>query len=986
MAENKFSLEDILSEYPSDGESPDEAALDDILNSYPATKNYEDSGLAEIFDSRNPTNDISLSGINISLEQDYPSPEEIRNSRPKSVHDIPEDQLTEEERIKKDKQIKYEIMSGDYDRKYMPDELKTEAELRAEREEKEAAEKKTKKTKVKPVKKRFDVDITEGIKGLRDIYDEEEDDFDKKYGSSPLLTDTDLIPKREKREIPFELEQPEGMSLSEKMEHQDEYEEKYASAEPKREHNKVKPEKVTPKKAVRERDPFDKYADDNDLDSILSQYEKPERPKTLARSDTSHLKGFTDIFNKLLAKEESGGEGSELLEESKKIKHQNTPSAIERKKISDIDLDLSDKLIQDTAQISRSKADTELEKMSALKERRSKKIKDFVLVGDEEENTEAEVAEEKENEEIDDFKSLEDAPDIEKHIAEQKGRLAGRLVVLFICFIASTYMAIANDFNLPVLETFTLINKRSQPDVFLFINSVIGVVAGFVASQTISSGISKLFSMKADCDTLSAMALISGLLTSMVSLADSNMVRGSFVYIYIPVAVGALIFNTIGKLLIISRTQRSFSYISGDNDRYALFIVEDEDKAQNFTRGALTDFPILAGMQKTEVITDFLKTSYANDSTDRFCRIVSPIIAGAGLLLGIISALLGISEHGTIGAVCMGLSTFSACASICSCFSMMLVVNMPMEKASVKYNAKQGAIIGFDSIDEFADTNSIMIDASQLFPPGSIILRNIKSFPDTSIDEAIVEAASLTSQAGSVLKNMFYDIIVGKTEMLNPVESYIYEDSMGLCGWINNKRVLLGNRELMQNHSIEGLPSVAKEKEYTGEDKIAVYLSISGQLSAMFIIELMPSHQIKNALKELERSGIAVMLRSVDSMLSVHRLSELFEVTPALFRLIPFRLHSDFEQTTEYAAKRPATLACSGRFASFAQLIIGANRLRGTISAGIAMQAAEILLGILLTLTLVLLHSMAELTVTNILLYNLIFVAIFAIFNAIRKV
>ena len=38
MTENKFSLEDILSEYPSDGESPDEAALDDILSSYPATR------------------------------------------------------------------------------------------------------------------------------------------------------------------------------------------------------------------------------------------------------------------------------------------------------------------------------------------------------------------------------------------------------------------------------------------------------------------------------------------------------------------------------------------------------------------------------------------------------------------------------------------------------------------------------------------------------------------------------------------------------------------------------------------------------------------------------------------------------------------------------------------------------------------------------------------------------------------------------------
>ena len=121
-------------------------------------------------------------------------------------------------------------------------------------------------------------------------------------------------------------------------------------------------------------------------------------------------------------------------------------------------------------------------------------------------------------------------------------------------------------------------------------------------------------------------------------------------------------------------------------------------------------------------------------------------------------------------------------------------------------------------------------------------------------------------------------------------------------------------------------------------------------------------------------------------MLSVSKLSEMFEVTPALFKLIPFRLHPDYESTTEYTARRPATLACSGRFASFAQLIIGANRLRGTISAGIAMQAAEILLGILLTLALVLLKSMAELTVTNILLYNFVFVILYWLFQSFRKV
>ena len=65
---------------------------------------------------------------------------------------------------------------------------------------------------------------------------------------------------------------------------------------------------------------------------------------------------------------------------------------------------------------------------------------------------------------------------------------------------------------------------------------------------------------------------------------------------------------------------------------------------------------------------------------------------------------------------------------------------------------------------------------------------------------------------------MFYDIIGGRTELLEPVESYIYEDSMGLCGWINNKRVLLGNRDLMLNHSIAASHNMHDVRERIYQD------------------------------------------------------------------------------------------------------------------------------------------------------------------------
>ena len=418
---------------------------------------------------------------------------------------------------------------------------------------------------------------------------------------------------------------------------------------------------------------------------------------------------------------------------------------------------------------------------------------------------------------------------------------------------------------------------------------------------------------------------------------------------------------------------------------YALFVEGDDGRVQNFTRGALTDIPTLAGMRRTELISNFLRTSYSSDSTDTFCKKISPFIGGAGIILGVLAAVLGISEHGLFGSICMGLSVFSAVACICSCYGIMLVVNLPMNEASKEFDRNNGALVGFDSISQFAGTNSVMVDAAQLFPAGSIRLINIKTFPDTSIDEAIIKAASLTHQSGSILDSMFYEIIGGKTEMLDQVENYLYEDSMGLCGWIGNKRVLLGNRELMVNHSIEGLPSLEKEAEYTQKGRIAVYLSISGQLSGMYIIELVPSYNVARTLLSLEKAKINIMLHSVDSMLTVERLSEMFIIDPSAFHLIPFRYHKDFISSTDYIPKTDATLSTNGSFASFVQMLIGVKNLKNIVSAGTAMQAAQIFLGILIVLALVLVDSMKQLNMTKLLMINLAFTAVFCIFAVITK-
>lgn len=740
-------------------------------------------------------------------------------------------------------------------------------------------------------------------------------------------------------------------------------------------------------------DPFEKYSaiSETNLDDILNEYSEKESivSKKESSQHTMH-KGITDFFTRLIPKDDEDGisGNTELLDGMMKAKRERISrtqhvAPIERKSISDIDLDLDDKILPNTsADIPIDKDQSEIEKINALKERRSKKIKDFVLVGDEEYVSDEETGEDQQPKVIDDFESFDDAPSIAHDIAQLKGSLILRLMVLVLCFAASFYIAVANDTKaLPIME---LLNKRTQTNTYLFVNAIIGLFAAFSSYTVISCGLSKIVSFKADCDSLCAVSTVASIASVMIMFANTNLVRGSLVHVYIPVAIASLMFNTVGKLFIVMRTQKSFRFVSESGDKYAVFPVTDEETAQNFTRGALSDFPKLASMRKTEFLSEFLKTSYANDSTDSFCRIFTPIVLAAAAIIGVIAGFVGKAEYGT-SSIYIGISVFVGVIAICTGFTVMLIVNFPMLRAAKKNAENQGVILGFDCIDEFADTNSVLIDAEDLFPQGSVKLSAIKVFSDTRIDEAIVEAASLTTQAGSILKNMFYDIIAGKTELLDPVESYIFEDSMGLCGWINNKRVLLGNRELMVNHSIDGMPSEAKEKEYTDSGRQAVYLSISGELSAMFLVEITPTMEISRALRELQKNGVYVMIRSVDSLVSINRLSELFEISPEHLKLIPFRVHEQFNEVTAYQVKQRATLACSGKFSALSSLIVSCIHMRGTIGVGIGIQAVSMLLGILICIVMVVLNSFQELSATMAVIYNIVFTMVLAVFQMLRR-
>ena len=522
--------------------------------------------------------------------------------------------------------------------------------------------------------------------------------------------------------------------------------------------------------------------------------------------------------------------------------------------------------------------------------------------------------------------------DIRSDIDELRGAMIFRSLALLVVFILSALLAIGMD------KGFWWI-QQMPPFLTALVQFLLAAASVIVCTPVLKNGLHRLVLFQADTDSLASTAFVSCTAVTVVNAVLSILKQESFPC-YLPCAVLTLLLHSVGKMLIVSREMTNLKLATAHESCSGMAIVEDEQRADALARGVLGDFPILAALRRTDSLVDFRKYTYSADLADRFCRITAPLITIASLAAAIILTVLKAQNFG------YAVQLFSMLTVVASCASLTFVVNLPLFQAT-RSMAKNGALLlGYQSVDDFYDANALMIDAATLFPGNSAYLAGMKLFSNVNTDQTLRAAASLAAHAGSVISTVFGDVIEGSDKRLYPVENYVYEDSLGLCGWIHSQRVLLGSRELMRAHNIEGLPSRAREAEMVGPNQEAVYLSVSGNLSAIFLVELRADRLVKFWTKQCVRHNICLILRTVDPMITLNRLETTFEIPNGMLKIIPARMHKEYDKETAAVETMSASMACNGSFGSAAQLLIGTKILRRAAMRGVFVQAVAILLGI----------------------------------------
>ena len=530
-----------------------------------------------------------------------------------------------------------------------------------------------------------------------------------------------------------------------------------------------------------------------------------------------------------------------------------------------------------------------------------------------------------------------------------------RLVVNLLCAAGVIYLMLAPGHELPIPDYF-----MENPSHYLWLGVGMVVLSALVAGNTVGGGIISLVCLRPNNDSYSAIGVFACLVQGAYMAMRPEMMGDYAANLYLPMAALLLLFNTVGKLILRGRVAGSYRFIAQEGAKHTAAIIEDYDLAGRIGGDIIDDDPEIAYFTRSAGVLAFLDQAFSESKAEDVSKVIAPMTAVAALVM----ALISYPFHKDIfTSACV----FTAALCITAPVAGVIVANLPIALANRKLGRWGTTLCGYSAVDQFAGVNQVLLRGYDLFPPESVTLHTIKPFNRTPMDQVVIDIASVLSQCGSTLTQIFTGMI-DRPEMLRQTESFLCEDGKGVSAWVEGRRVLIGNRELMKSYGV-AIPPKEYEDQY-GQGKQILYISNSGQAAAMCVLSYKADKQMRRALEVLADRDIAVCVYTTDPNVTAERVSQTYAFPRELVKVIPAALHREVDRYLDPNAKARAGMVHNGTPSSYIRGVAAARSCDNALTVETALLLLSVVVGFALVTFFAFTGGMPALTWVTIAAYQ----------------
>lgn len=605
-------------------------------------------------------------------------------------------------------------------------------------------------------------------------------------------------------------------------------------------------------------------------------------------------------------------------------------------------------------------------------EKQKKKRKKIVLTGGDEEDNDPADEFQPPAPELEDYTGPDDVNAIALELNASSRELVLRLIVTGLCTAVCVAFGFIFEWILP---------RTSQSFLgipYLTLNLVFLLIPSAFCYMPLFSGLKALGKLQANSDSSVAVALSAAVIHAVSLFFSQDALAAGGVHTYSSIAVAALFLNTLGKFSMVQRIRKNFKFVTATENRYSVELMQNQDVALKLARGYISETPHIAYQQPTRFLKGFLKNSYQPDPSENSSQILAPISFVACLVLCIVCSIISSNAI-------LGLTAFAISTAVCVPITNMLSVNLPIARLCRIARQTGAMMVGYKTMDQVAQTNAVMVDSTDLFPKGSVSLSGMQTFHQKNINRALLDASALMSSIGGTLREVFEKVIHERKGKLPIVEDASYVDQKGIVGWVAGKQILLGTRELLLDFKVNP-PDLSVERQNTSSTKQVIYLASDRELVAMFILTYSPDHKMATEIQRLETNGIAMMVRTLDPIITPAFLAKLLDLDPKAIRILPEELaHYCDDALNDVAEYSDVSLATRGKAFSMMRMLAACVRQRTNISVALSLQTTSVILGFALVAFLTCFASFSQLSTLAILVYELFWILAILLIPRIHK-
>lgn len=470
-----------------------------------------------------------------------------------------------------------------------------------------------------------------------------------------------------------------------------------------------------------------------------------------------------------------------------------------------------------------------------------------------------------------------------------------------------------------------IINPQLAVKPFLAINMLLLLAAAAAGLDMLRNGLAGILG-KPVSDTLPALAMIGALAQLTVFLIKPSLYDPIHITVFAASAALLLCLNQAGRLVQAVNACESCGLLLLETEHEAASVCSDRDMTIRLARGLEEEDPVLLLSRPAGRLTNFLRRSFSQNENESRLQHLSWLL----LLCAAVTAGISVLVGGDAGSA---VSTAAGLLCLGSPLASVLASSLPMNLCS-KGAARMGAIVpGWESAEELAESNLLHVSSDDLFPAGCIHLHGIKTFEKERIDLAILYAASIMQYSNCGLRDVFMAILQNDTRMLFKTDGVTKTAGKGIAGWIDNQRIIVGNREMMSRHNIE-IPSMDYENHYTRGQRSPVYLAVAGRLFGMFLLNYVSDPTVLSTVEKLRAEGYSLLVSSEDFCVTAENIENAYGFRPEEIRLLD-------NSEKEYLAPNLAyTEQCDGCLLHLGSIASAAGGIRAAVSAREAARAA----------------------------------------------